>query len=316
MESVISVQDLTKKFGQFTAVNQISFRVEKGEIYGFLGPNGSGKTTTIRMILGLLKPTEGNIEVLGFGNGEKAHELRNRLGYMSQRFSLYNDLTVIQNLRFYGSAYGLTDKNLKARIEETIELAGLQGNETVKTAELSGGWRQRLALGVSIIHRPEIVFLDEPTAGVDPVSRRVFWNVLYDLAKGGMTVFVTTHYMDEAEHCNRLGFIHRGSLIASGTPTEIKENTFSGQVLEIFVDDQREAVQVLSRELVGEKGLQIQVEYYGSSIHILGSDKKTAQAVKEILKKNNIQLHHSQLIRPSLEDIFISSIRGEEGHEY
>jgi ABC-2 type transport system ATP-binding protein len=311
METAISVRRITKTFGQFTAVDDISFEVKQGEIYGFLGPNGSGKTTTIRMMLGLLSPTHGDIEVLGYENGQDARELRNQLGYMSQKFSLYNDLTVNQNLRFYGSSYGLSQEKLEERIQQTIELAGLEGHEKVKTSELSGGWRQRLALGVSILHRPRIVFLDEPTAGVDPVSRRVFWNLLYDLTREGMTVFVTTHYMDEAEHCHRLAFILNGKLITSGTASEIKENTFNGVVLEIFVDDQQSAVEVLNHDLFDETDLQSHVELYGASIHILSEDARIEKRVKNILNAEGIRLVSSQIVSPSLEDVFIAAIRGE-----
>ncbi|MEJ2759231.1 MAG: ABC transporter ATP-binding protein, partial [Anaerolineales bacterium] len=198
MDNVISVKNLTKMFGDFTAVDNITFDVKKGEIFGFLGPNGSGKTTTIRMMLGLLPPTSGDVDVLGIDINQQALELRSRIGYMSQKFSLYNDLTVRQNLKFYGAAYGLSPQKLEKRIAETLEMAGLKGKGNIKTQELSGGWRQRLALGVAILHNPEVIFLDEPTAGVDPVSRRAFWELLYELVKQEVTVFVTTHYMDEA----------------------------------------------------------------------------------------------------------------------
>ena len=311
MEAVIVVKDLTKRFGNFIAVDQVSFEVRKGEIFGFLGPNGSGKTTTIRMMLGLLEPTEGTVSVLGMENGRNAIELRYRLGYMSQRFSLYNDLTVLQNLSFYGAAYGLEPAVLDKRIKETIESAGLEGKEHTKTAALAGGWRQRLALGVAILHRPEIVFLDEPTAGVDPVSRRDFWDLLYELVKTGVTVFVTTHYMDEAEHCHRLGFILDGRLIASGTPSEIKSNTFKGKVVELFVDDQSEAVNVL-RQAFSEPGEQ--VELYGSSIHVLSFGNQVERRIKLALSQTGNRLQQLHEIMPSLEDVFIYSI-GERTKE-
>jgi ABC-2 type transport system ATP-binding protein len=305
MESVITVQDLTKRFGGFTAVDGISFNVHRGEIYGFLGPNGSGKTTTIRMMLGLLEQTEGQIEVLGMMNGRNSQALRRRLGYMSQRFSLYNDLTVLQNLNFYGAAYGLDPDVLEDRIKQTIASSGLEGKEKIKTSELSGGWRQRLALGVAILHRPEILFLDEPTAGVDPVSRRDFWNLLYDLVKIGVTVFVTTHYMDEAEHCHRLGFILDGRLIAEGTPTEIKSSSFEGEVVEVFVDRQSQAVAALRNEfnLPGE-----QVELYGSSVHVVSKSSKMEKRIRRKLSGEDIQIKHLSKISPSLEDVFIYSI--------
>ncbi len=229
----IVVRDLTKRFGEFTAVNSISFEVRHGEIFGFLGPNGSGKTTTIRMMLGLMKPSSGSIDVLGLNVNSDARQIRPRVGYMSQRFSLYNDLTVLQNLNFYGAAYGLSDLELHTRIGEALSMAGLHGREHAKTKDLAGGWRQRLALSAAILHRPEVLFLDEPTAGVDPLSRRAFWDLLYQLIAEGMTVFVTTHYMDEAEHCQRLAFIQHGNLIAYGTAEEIKNKMMHGDVLEL-----------------------------------------------------------------------------------
>lgn len=305
METVIRVKDLTKRFGAFTAVDRISFDVQKGEIFGFLGPNGSGKTTTIRMMLGLLEPTEGEIEVLGMKNDRNAQELRRRLGYMSQRFSLYNDLTVLQNLSFYGAAYGLEPEVLEERIKETISSAGLEGKANTKTSALAGGWRQRLALGVAILHRPEIVFLDEPTAGVDPVSRRDFWNLLYDLVKTGVTVFVTTHYMDEAEHCHRLGFILDGQITAAGTPSEIKTHSFDGKVVEVFVERQARAV-VLLRQIFDQPGDQ--VELYGSSIHILSKQPRMVNKIRRALSGGGIRLLHHSEIAPSLEDVFIHSV--------
>jgi len=219
-DSAIVARGLTKRFGNFTAVDGIDFEVRRGEIFGFLGPNGAGKTTTIRMMLGLLKPTAGTVEVLGVSVSKHPEKIRPRIGYMSQRFSLYNDLTVLQNLRFYGRAYGVENDLLKERIQDAIQMAGLEGHERTRTKDLSGGWRQRLALSAAILHRPELIFLDEPTAGVDPISRRAFWNLLYKLVAEGVTVFVTTHYMDEAEHCHRLALIQRGRLIALGSPED------------------------------------------------------------------------------------------------
>ncbi|MFC1997209.1 ABC transporter ATP-binding protein [Chloroflexota bacterium] len=220
---IITAKGLTKHFGDFTAVDQIDFEVRRGEIFGFLGPNGSGKTTTIRMALGLLAPSEGQIEIMGMRVDKDTSKIRPRVGYMSQRFSLYNDLTVLQNLQFYGKAYGLSNSELETRIQDALEMSDLVGREQAKTKDLSGGWRQRLALSAAILHRPELIFLDEPTAGVDPVSRRAFWDLLYRQVTMGVTVFVTTHYMDEAEHCHRLAFIQRGEIIAYGSPKEIKD---------------------------------------------------------------------------------------------
>ncbi len=241
----IVARNLTKRFGDFTAVDGIGFEIRTGEIFGFLGPNGSGKTTTIRMTLGLLQPTEGSVEVLGIPVSEHPEAIRPRVGYMSQRFSLYNDLTVIQNLRFYGRAYGLDNDQLRVAMDRALDMAGLKGRDHNRTSELSGGWRQRLALSTAILHRPELVFLDEPTAGVDPVSRRAFWDLLYQLIAEGVTVFVTTHYMDEAEHCHRLAFIQHGHIIAMGSPSQIKQDTLSGQVLEFSPSDAVNAVKIL-----------------------------------------------------------------------
>ena len=214
--------DLTKRFGDFTAVDGVSFTVGRGTIFGFLGPNGAGKTTTIRMLLGLLRPTSGSATVLGFDIVKQTDEVKRRIGYMSQRFSLYDDLTVDENLNFYGRTYGVRGKDLRQRKAFVLEMAGLEGRERELTRNLSGGGTQRLALGTAIIHEPEMLFLDEPTAGVDPISRRAFWDLLYDLAEGGTTIMVTTHYMDEAEHCQKLAFIQRGKIVARGSPGDIK----------------------------------------------------------------------------------------------
>jgi ABC-2 type transport system ATP-binding protein len=225
MESTnaIVVHDLTRKFGKFIAVNHISFAVARGEIFGFLGPNGSGKTTTMKMLLGLLHPTSGSAHVLGFDVVHHPEAIRSRVGYVSQKFSLYADLNVIENLNFYGRAYRVWGKQLETRRQIALELTGLRGSERALTADLAGGFKQRLALAAAILHEPQLLFLDEPTAGVDPVSRRDFWRLLYQLAAQGTTIFVTTHYMDEAEQCHRLAFIHEGRLVATGTPSDIKE---------------------------------------------------------------------------------------------
>ena len=237
----ISVQAVTKRFGEFTAVDQVDFQVQPGEIFGFLGPNGSGKTTTIRILLGLLKPTRGSVEVLGMRVEDEIQRIRPRVGYMSQRFSLYNDLSVIQNLRFYGVAYGLSDAQLEYRIHDAISIAGLERREDTKTKDLAGGWRQRLALSAAILHRPEVIFLDEPTAGVDPVSRRVFWNLLYDLVAQGITVFVTTHYMDEAEYCDRVSIMVDGVIKALDSPAGLKKQFNANSMDEVFLMLARQA---------------------------------------------------------------------------
>lgn len=313
MDNVISVQDLTKRFGDFTAVDGVSFEVKRGEIFGFLGPNGSGKTTTIRMMLGLLPPTSGEVSVLGMDVANQAQELRSKIGYMSQKFSLYNDLTVRQNLNFYGAAYGLDPNELEKRIGETLEMAGLVGKGDIKTQDLSGGWRQRLALGVAILHHPDVIFLDEPTAGVDPVSRRAFWDLLYDLVKEEVTVFVTTHYMDEAEHCQQLGFILDGQMIAYGAPGEIKARTFSIPVLEIAPKDPVEAIRVLENAAESGDISANGVELYGAFVHVFSDDPQIEKKAKKLLKKQGVAFDHFTMIEPSLEDVFIASVR-KNGH--
>ena len=301
-------QDLVKRFGDFTAVDGMNFEVYQGEIFGFLGPNGSGKTTTIRMALGLLAPTSGRVEVLGVPVDGSTRSLRLRIGYMAQRFSLYNDLSVLQNLHFYGRAYGLSNQDLKTGVEDALMLAGLEGREKAKTGELSGGWRQRLALGAAILHQPEILFLDEPTAGVDPLSRRDFWDLLYGLIEKNITVFVTTHYMDEAEHCHRLAFIQSGSRIAYGSPAEIKQEVMPGKVLELAPSDTGKAIKIL-RETKDRLDID-EVELYGSLVHVTGPETKGQQeAIIKLLRSVDIDPGPTSLVEPSLEDVFIASIK-------
>jgi ABC-2 type transport system ATP-binding protein len=308
--STIVAENLIKRFGEFTAVDEVSFAVHPGEIFGFLGPNGSGKTTTIRMMLGLLTPTSGNVEVLGVPVLEQPEAIRGRVGYMSQRFSLYNDLTVLQNLRFYGTAYGLSNEGLKQRIDRALQMAGLEGRENVRTHELSGGWRQRLALGAAILHEPEVLFLDEPTAGVDPLSRRDFWELLYQLVADGVTVFVTTHYMDEAEHCHRLALLQRGKIIASGSPDEMRNQGMHGQVLEIVSSDSARAVKVLRAAKIEGRLPLGSVELYGSLVHVIAEGVESLQdALALELKRSEIESGRMAVIEPSLEDVFIACMR-------
>ena len=229
----VEVKDLSKRFGDFIAVNNVSFKVRKGEIFGFLGPNGSGKSTTIKMLCGLHKPTSGNAYITGYNIADRAREVKSRIGYMSQKFSLYNDLTAEENIDFYAGIYGLTGAVLKERKSWVLEMAGLTGQENVITSDLSGGWKQRLALGCSILHQPEILFLDEPTSGVDPIARRQFWDLIYQLSDQGVTVFVTTHYMDEAEHCHRIAIIYYGNMIALGSPAQLKSEHSAGDISEV-----------------------------------------------------------------------------------
>ncbi len=309
-EQAIVARQLTKRFGDFVAVDHIDFEVHRGEIFGFLGPNGSGKTTTIRMMLGLLPPTDGEVEVLGIPVAEGSAAIRPRVGYMAQRFSLYNDLSVMQNLRFYGRAYGLSNDRLKERLEQAVSMAGLSGQEHSRTGDLSGGWRQRLALSAAILHRPELLFLDEPTAGVDPISRREFWDLLYSLVAEGVTVFVTTHYMDEAEHCHRLAFIQRGHLIAMGPPEQIKHEVMPENLLEIEPDNAAKAVEVLRAAADSGDLLVDEVEMYGSVVHIVAPDVGSIRDdIVETLRDGGVEAGNMSLVEPSLEDVFIASMR-------
>jgi ABC-2 type transport system ATP-binding protein len=301
----VEVENLTKRFGDFTAVNSVTFNIRQGEIFGFLGPNGAGKTTTIRMLLGLLRPTDGTATVLGYDVARQPEEIRKRIGYMSQRFSLYDDLTVGENLDFYGRTYGVTGAQLRQRKAFVIEMAGLRGRERELTRNLAGGWKQRLALGAAILHEPEMLFLDEPTAGVDPISRRQFWDLLYDLADEGKTILVTTHYMDEAEHCQDLAFIHQGRIVARGAPEAIKITEMEGQVLEIDGAPPDKAMKVL-------QGLGVfdEVSLYGALIHAVAEDvEHHLPGVREALKEAGVDLRSMDIIAPSLEDVFIANIR-------
>ena len=304
-ESVIVAQGLTKRFDGFTAVDAIDVQVERGEIFGFLGPNGAGKTTAIRMMLGLLTPTAGTVEVLGIPITERPREIRPRVGYMAQSFSLYDDLTVLQNLRFYGRSYGLSGAALRERIEDALSRTDLAGRENVPTHSLSGGWRQRLALNAAIIHRPELVFLDEPTAGVDPTSRRAFWDLLYDLVGEGVTVFVTTHYMDEAEHCHRVAFIQQGKIIVEGSPAQIKRDEIEGQVLEIDCDEPNRA-----RAILAEIEALDEVTHYGAKLHVIAKEvEDRIPRITGALEEAGLQVHAMEVIQPSLEDVFIAKMR-------
>ncbi|MBC7264130.1 MAG: ABC transporter ATP-binding protein [Chloroflexi bacterium] len=309
----IVVEDLVKRFGDFTAVDHISFEVSRGEIFGFLGPNGAGKTTTIRVLLGLLRPTSGKAMVLGYDVTREAKTMQSRVGYMSQLFTLYPDLTAAENILFYGRVYGLRPRELAQRKDEVVAMAGLRGRENELTSHLSGGWKQRLALGCAILHRPELVFLDEPTAGVDPVSRRQFWELIYGLAQQGVTVFVTTHYMDEAEHCQRVGFIHNGRLMALGAPSELKSQQMRGQVIEIAGADAEAVVRALRQ--AQQQGLLAldEVALYGAQVHVVVPDAQEAKpAIASFLSDAGLAVQSLNWIAPSLEDVFISNVRENE----
>ena len=305
----IVVQNLTKKFGDFTAVDNVSFSVQAGEVFGWLGPNGAGKTTTIRMLLGLMSPTSGSTHVLGLNSATQTKEMHAVVGYMSQLFTLYSDLTAAENIRFYGMVYGLSNAELKQRQAEIIHMAGLDGRENVLTSSLSGGWKQRLALGCAIVHRPKVVFLDEPTAGVDPISRREFWTLIYDMAKEGVTVLVTTHYMDEAELCQRVGFITQGRLVAIDTPGRLKKTQMRGDVLEISVSNPDAAMRALKAAQQSGKVPLDEVALYSAQIHaVTPSAKEYKEAIRELLNDEGIEVRSIEWIAPTLEDVFISSV--------
>ena len=295
---------LTKRFGKIVAVDHVDLTIRRGEIYGFLGSNGAGKSTTIRMLCGLLDATEGSGYVLGHDIATESERIKEKIGYMSQRFSLYEDLTVRENLDFYASLYSVPNGIKRARIEQMIQMADLTGREGELAAHLSGGWKQRLALGCSIIHKPELLFLDEPTAGVDPVSRRNFWDLIYRLSEEGITIVATTHYMDEAEHCDSLGFIYQGRITAQGSREEIKANALKGQVLEIECHPMREAT-IFLETLPGVA----EVVRFGNTIHVVTEDRSLSPTdVEARLTGEGLKVNRVEAATPSIEDIFISFV--------
>jgi ABC-2 type transport system ATP-binding protein len=305
----IVVEELTKYFGEFAAVDHVSFSVNEGEIFGWLGPNGAGKTTTIRMLLGLIKPTSGHASVLGYDPARDTKIMQAEVGYMSQQFTLYNELTARENIRFYGQVYGLSSAKLKQRQDELLEMAGLQKHANVITGNLSGGWKQRLALGCAIVHQPRVIFLDEPTAGVDPLNRREFWELIYGMAKQGVTVLVTTHYMDEAELCQRVGFISQGRLVALDSPHRLKQSQMRGRVLEINSPAPDQAIVVL--KAAQQKGdlLLDEVALYGAQIHaVVLAGGEYRQVIRQTLEYAGVPLISMEWIEPTLEDVFISAV--------
>jgi ABC-2 type transport system ATP-binding protein len=266
-EPVIEARELTKRFDSFTAVDRVSFTVDRGEIVGYLGPNGSGKTTTMRMLLGLLRPSGGSATVLGEDIVDEAERIRPQVGYMSQKFALYEDLTVVENLRFYGGVYGLDPADLRSRLNELLELVDLTSLAGEQAGHLAGGWRQRLALAIALVHRPRLLFLDEPTAGVDPAARRTFWDRIYDLADAGTTVFVSTHYMDEAEHCGRLGIMSDGRLLAIDTPGALKRDAVTGDAWNVEPALDTQLVALL--EIVERRPEVIHAALLGDALHVV-----------------------------------------------
>ena len=299
-EPVITVQNLTRRFGDFVAVDHINFEVGKGEIVGYLGPNGSGKTTTIRMLLGLLQPSDGKATVLGYDVQKQSEEVRARVGYMSQKFAIYDDLTTYENLTFYGGVYGITDKT---RIKQTLELVGLSGHEHTLTRDLSTGWRQRLSLGIAMVHEPKLLFLDEPTSGVDPTARRAFWDLIYQLAEDGVTILVTTHYMDEAEYCERVGVMRDGKLLAMDTPTNLKRSIITGDVWEVFAHPLEQGLDVLQ----GLDGVE-RVGLAGDHLRVISSNVKK-EALQSLLSKKKIQVERIERGEATLEDVFLALAR-------
>jgi ABC-2 type transport system ATP-binding protein len=302
VDKSVIVRDLVKRFGDFVAVDHISLDTRKGEIFGFLGPNGAGKSTTIRMLCGLLTPTSGTAIVAGFDVAKQPEKVRQNIGYMSQKFSLYNDLKVIENLRLFAGLYNVPSNLVKERIEWALEMANLKGQEYLITGTLPGGWKQRLALGCAVLHRPPVIFLDEPTSGVDPISRRQFWELIHEMAQEGVTIFVTTHYMEEAEYCNRLAMIYRGKMVALGTPTELKHTSMKGELLLVQAEPLGRAVEVLQTA----PGV-LDAAVFGNALHlVVPQAEKAIPAVRAYLQTNGVTVGNVEAIRPTLEDVFVS----------
>ena len=303
----VETENLTRRFGEFVAVDNVTLKVAPGEVFGFLGPNGSGKTTTIRMLCGLLAPSQGAGRVLGFDIGRESEAIKARIGYMSQKFSLYADLTVRENLAFYADVYGIARAERDTRLASLIDMAGLHGRERELTANLSGGWKQRLALACAIVHQPRMLFLDEPTGGVDPEARRAFWALIYELAQQGVTVFVTTHYMDEAEHCNRIGLMYGGRLVALDTPAALKRSTIDGEVLEIEGVPQDQARDVAA----AQPGVR-EVAPHGARLHAIVDDAALrGPQLAAALGTAGVAEARVEQIEPSLEDVFVALVTGK-----
>jgi ABC-2 type transport system ATP-binding protein len=304
----VEVQNLVKRFGDFCAVDQVSFSVRRGEIFGFLGPNGAGKSTTIRMLCGLLTPTSGHASVGGFDVASQGEILRNHIGYMSQKFSLYDDLTVEENIDFFSGIYRVARALRAERKEYVLRMAGLEDKCKSMTRTLSGGWKQRLALGCAILHQPPILFLDEPTSGVDPIARRSFWSLIYQLSDAGHTIFVSTHYMDEAEYCHRLALMYRGRIIALGTPPELKQQLQAYKLMNLESSNPLESMRAL--ENIG--GIR-DVAVFGKGLHLTVDDATTAERIaRQALEEKGISIQRLEPIQPSMEDVFVALIEKEE----
>jgi ABC-2 type transport system ATP-binding protein len=302
MDAIV-VDGVEKDFGSFRAVDDVSFTTERGSVFGLLGANGAGKSTLIRILCGILAPTKGNARVAGFDVNTQTEEVKRRIGYMSQKFSLYEDLSVIENIRFFGGMYGLSKPSLKEAEERVLDLSGLVGEEERLTGELSGGWKQRLALGCAILHNPSVVFLDEPTGGVDPLARRRFWEIIDGLATGGSTILVTTHYLDEAEYCNSIVLMHAGKVVATGSPAELKKEYISGPIFEVECDDAGLAMKTLSTEAWVAEAFM-----FGAFLHVNVREERDRDRISPALKAAGIRMGRMESIKPSLEDVFLQVI--------
>jgi ABC-2 type transport system ATP-binding protein len=302
-DEVIAAHDLTRLFGDFVAVDHVSFTVQTGEVIGYLGPNGSGKTTTMRMLLGLLRPSAGSATVLGYDIVSQSEQIRERVGYMSQKFALYHELTVGENLAFYAGVYGVSERS---RLEEVLDLIGLRDMKNERVSQLSTGWRQRLALGTAFVHRPRLLFLDEPTSGVDPTARRAFWDLIYDVVAQGVTALVTTHYMDEAEYCGRIGIMSEGKLLALDTPSALKLSALPGVVWDIFVDTQRTISLLPALVALQNCPCVLRAGLSGDHLRAITPSQVDATAMQEALQAAGVQMARLQPAEPTLEDVFLA----------
>jgi len=304
----VEVEGLVKRFGDFVAVDHISLSVHRGEIFGFLGPNGAGKSTTIRILCGLLRPSEGRASVGGFDVATEAEAVRKNIGYMSQKFSLYDDLRVEENIDFFSGIYGVPEEIRRERKEYVLRMAGLVEKRETMTRLLAGGWKQRLALGCAILHQPPILFLDEPTSGVDPIARRGFWDLIYQLSEAGHTIFVSTHYMDEAEYCHRLALMYRGKIIALGPPASLKETLRFHNLMDLDSSDPLGSMKALE----GEEGI-LEVAVFGGGLHVTVQDPGVAASrIRHALERRGIHIRRLEVIQPSMEDVFVAMIEEEE----
>ncbi|MGQ9706580.1 MAG: ATP-binding cassette domain-containing protein [bacterium] len=298
---VVSAKGIVKDFDGLRAVDGVDLTISSGEIYGFLGPNGAGKTTTVRIIIGLLTPTYGKIDILGYDVLKNSTNVKNHIGYMPQNFSLYKDMTVIENLKFYGGLYGLSDRTLNERIDELLDMVGLDDFRNHIAGNLSGGMKQKLSLVCALVHKPELLIMDEPTAGLDPLTRRILWEYFYEIASNGSAVMVTTHYLDEAEHCNRIGIIHNGKIVAEGTPSKIKEAYFKRNIMCIETDNWRVSFNTLKSKYPDED-----IMLFGMDIHLVVDDLNKEEAnVKKLIEGSGVKLLRVYSMKPTLEEVFI-----------